>query len=105
MPSKSGTIDFLDVKRWGALVGIGAVMGALNVLVGEVIPEIRDMGGSTNTMVVLALTFAADFVRRFFTDTRVVEKEEVEKLVVVDEDPVMHTKEKVGVVAWVKGLF
>lgn len=105
MPSKSKSIDVLDLKRWGVLVGTGAVVGALSVVSGQVIPEIGEMGGSTNTMIVLALTFGVDFVRRFLTDTRVVEKEEVERLVVIEENPVTHEKEKVSIVGWVKGLF
>lgn len=112
MPSEPRSIDKLDLKRWGVLVGTGAALGALNAVVGQVIPEIGEMGGTLNTSIVLVLTFLADFVRRFLTDTRVIEKEELEKMVVVDNKslqpvvlPVQPKEESKGVLAWIKGLF
>ena len=105
MPSEVRSIDGSDLKRWGVLVGTGAAVGALSVVAGQVIPEISEMGGSVNAMIVLSLTFAVDFARRFLTDTRVIEKVEVEKMVVLDKNPATLKNEKISVIGWARGMF
>ena len=101
MPSEPRSIDKLDLKRWGVLVGVGAGIGALNAIVGQVIPEIGEMGGSLNTSIVLVLTLAVDFVRRYLTDTRVIQPEEVEKLVVNTKEEVSVPEDKVSLLDWI----
>jgi hypothetical protein len=101
MPSEPKKIDILDVKRWGVIALIGAGIGAVNAVAGQIIPEISEMGGQVNTMIVLVLTFAVDFVRRYLTDTRVVEPEEVEKLVVNTKNEDSVQEDKVSLLDWI----
>jgi hypothetical protein len=101
MTSKPKNIDMLDVKRWGVIALIGAGIGAVNAVAGQIIPEIGEMGGSTNTMIVLVLTFAVDFARRYLTDTRVIEPQEVEKLVVNTKEEVSVPEDKVSLLDWI----
>lgn len=81
MPSKPKTIDLTDIKRWSILVGIGAAIGAVDVVATQVIPEVGEIGGPTNVMIVLVLTFLVDLSRRYLTDTRIPVKEEEVKLI------------------------
>lgn len=101
MPSKSKSIDKTDIKRWGVIVLIGAGVGAINALAGQVIPEIRDIEGPATTFIVLGLTFAIDFLRRYFKDTSVVEPENVEKLTVNTKEDEAIQEDKVGIVDWI----
>jgi hypothetical protein len=101
MPSEPKKIDMLDVKRWGVIALIGAGIGAVNAIAGQIIPEISEMGGQVNTMIVLALTFAVDFARRYLTDTRVIEPQEVEKLVVNTKNEVSVPEDKVSLLDWI----
>lgn len=82
MASPSKRIAKSDVKKWLGMVAIGALAGAIDVLAINVIPDIKDLGGTTNGMIVIGLTLAVDAVRRFLQDTRVVDEDEVDKLVV-----------------------
>jgi uncharacterized protein (DUF697 family) len=101
MPSEPKKIDMLDVKRWGVVALIGAGIGAINAIAGQIIPEISDMGGQINAAIVLVLTFAVDFARRYLTDTRVVEPEEVEKLVVNTKNEDSVKEDKVSLLDWI----
>jgi hypothetical protein len=101
MPSKAKSIDVIDIKRWGVIVLIGATIGAINAVAGQVIPEISEMEGSTNTIIVLALTMAVDFARRYLTDTRVIQPQEVEKLIVNTENEQSVPEKRVSLVDWI----
>jgi hypothetical protein len=101
MPSKSKSIDKTDIKRWGVVVLIGAGVGAINALAGQVIPEIRDIEGPTTTFIVLGLTLVIDFLRRYFKDTSVVDPENVEKLTVNTKEDVTIKEDNVGLIDWI----
>lgn len=101
MPSKSKGIDKTDIKRWGIIVLIGAGVGAINAIAGQVIPEIRDIEGPATTFIVLGLTFVIDFFRRYLTDTTVVEPEVVDKLTVNTKEDITIKEDKVGLIDWI----
>jgi hypothetical protein len=101
MPSKPNNIDKQDIKRWGVIVLIGAGIGAINAVAGQIIPEISEIGSSTSAVIVLVLTMAVDFLRRYLTDTRVIEPQEVEKLVVNTKNEDSVPENKTSLIDWI----
>lgn len=62
-----------DLKRWGVMVLVGAAIGAINAVAGQVVPEIEGMDGPASGMAALILMLIADFVRKYLTTPKVEE--------------------------------
>lgn len=86
MPSPRKHLDKTDFKRWGVIVLIGAIAGALNAIGLQIIPEMQEFDNGMIGAVALALTVLIDLARRFISDTRLIPKRDDEKLIVVDDE-------------------
>lgn len=75
----SKNIGKSDLKRWGVMVLVGAAIGAINTVAGQVIPEIEGMDGPSSGMAALILMLLVDLVRKYLTTPKV-EVEEEEKV-------------------------
>lgn len=58
-----------DYKRWGWMILIGAAVGAVNAIVGDVLPDIEGGGGHWVTLT-MVLTIVADFTRKWLMNKK-----------------------------------
>lgn len=84
MTSKAKKLEKSDFKRWGTTIGIALLATLVDVVAVSIIPELKE-SGTANGILIIVLAVFVDLGRRFVKDTRVIDQEDYQKLLIKEK--------------------